>query len=55
MEHTPPNDSRETEERSSPWGLFIGLALILSIIVGAAFYSFTERYASVTQTASIGH
>ncbi len=32
-------------EKQSSWGLFIGLILILAIIVGSAYYAFTERIA----------
>lgn len=30
--------------RSTPWGAIIGLVLILAIVVGGAYYSFTKRY-----------
>lgn len=31
-------------KRSAPWGIFIGLILILAIIVAGAYYSFSKRF-----------
>lgn len=46
MEHDEP-------KKKTPWGLFIGLFLILGVIVLGALYTFNKRYYPVTHpTAS---
>lgn len=51
MEPTPSTTvaKHETKKRSTPWGLFIGLLLILGVIVWGAYYTFNERYVPKTQ------
>lgn len=49
---TPAELARETDTSSVPWGLFIGLVLILAVIVGTAFYSFSEKYVPSSETAA---
>ncbi len=62
---TPDSTSQEPElsqrprrARRTPWGLFIGLLLILAIIVAGAYYTLTERLApqgvSIRAGLSIG-
>ncbi len=38
---SPP--AYETPKHSTPWGLFIGLLLILVIIVSGAYYALVKR------------
>lgn len=38
-------------QKSTPWGLLVGLLLILAIIVAGAYYAFTERIAPVQTTS----
>lgn len=38
-----PQSTHETPEARTPWGLFIGLILILAIIVAGAYYSLNSR------------
>jgi hypothetical protein len=45
MEHDEP-------KKKTPWGVFIGLAIILIMIVIGAFYSFSTRYYPVTHPAA---
>jgi hypothetical protein len=43
MDEQPAISPRETPRRQTPWGLLIGLALILAIIVSGAYYSLEKR------------
>jgi hypothetical protein len=45
MEHasTPPTMPRNPK-RPAPWGIFVGLILILAIIVAGAYYAFSKRF-----------
>jgi hypothetical protein len=38
-----PSLPYETPKRQTPWGLFIGLLLILAIIVSGAYYALEKR------------
>jgi hypothetical protein len=43
MDAQPLTSSHETPKRQTPWGLFIGLLLILAIIVSGAYYALEKR------------
>jgi hypothetical protein len=45
---TPPTALVPSPKKSNPWGLLIGLLIILAIIVAGAYYAFTERVAPQT-------
>lgn len=43
MDAQPVSAAYETPKRQTPWGLFIGLLLILAIIVSGAYYALEKR------------
>lgn len=44
MEPEPVSASDSPRKGRTPWGVVIGLVLILAIVVAGAYYSFTKRY-----------
>jgi hypothetical protein len=41
--HSTPETAHETSKHPTPWGLFVGLFLILAIIVSGAYFTLQER------------